>query len=132
MRLALEILVAALLVTGGSFLLVGSWGLARLPTLLTRLHGPTKATTLGVGACLIAAMIAWPAFVGRVSLHELLISLFLLLTAPVSASMIAKAHLHRQARKAGARPADVPAPPAGDWAVFRGAEEEGRRDDANA
>ena len=32
---------------------------------------------------------------GRVSIHELGITLFLFLTAPVTANMIAKAHLHR-------------------------------------
>ena len=91
MTLAAEILVAALLVLGGSFLLVGSWGLAKLPSLMTRLHGPTKATTLGVGACLVASMIYFPVFGGNASAHELLITLFLLLTAPVSANMIARA-----------------------------------------
>ena len=29
------------------FALIGSIGLARLPNFFTRLHGPTKATTLG-------------------------------------------------------------------------------------
>ena len=72
------------------WLLVGSWNLAKLPSLTTRLHGPTKATTLGVGGALIASMIYFPVFEGRYSAHELLIAIFLLLTAPVSANMIAK------------------------------------------
>jgi len=91
-----EILVSFLIVLGGAFALIGSWGLARLPSLMTRLHGPTKATTLGVGSCLLASM-AYFASTGEVwSFHELLITLFLFITAPVSANMIAKAHLHRQ------------------------------------
>lgn len=127
MSLAAEILVAALLILGGSFLLIGSWGLAKLPSLMTRLHGPTKATTLGVGACLIASMIYFPVFGGQFSAHELLITLFLLLTAPVSANMIAKAQLHRQGHGVDPNPADgapgrVPPPPSGDWATFSGAE----------
>ena len=40
-----EYLVAALLLLGGAFTLVGAIGLARLPDFFTRLHGPTKATT---------------------------------------------------------------------------------------
>ena len=48
MDLLLEALVSLLIVLGGVFAPVGSWGLARLPSLMTRLHGPTKATTLGV------------------------------------------------------------------------------------
>lgn len=127
MSLAAEIVVAFLLVMGGGFILVGSWGLARLPSLMTRLHGPTKASTLGVGACLIASMIYFPATGGAWSAHELLITVFLLLTAPVSANMIAKAHLHRQGHGIDPNPADgivsgLPHPPGGDdWATFQGA-----------
>ena len=130
MSLAAEILVAALLVLGGAFILVGSWGLARLPSLMTRLHGPTKATTLGVGGCLIASMIFFPASGQGWSAHELLITIFLLLTAPISANMIAKAHLHRQGHRIDPNPADgivtgLPKPPdGGDWATFQGGAEE--------
>ena len=130
MNLAAEILIAALLVLGGVFILVGSWGLARLPSLMTRLHGPTKATTLGVGGCLIASMIFFPASGQAFSAHELLITIFLLLTAPISANMIAKAHLHRQGHRIDPNPADdivegLPAPPSGgDWATFQGGEDE--------
>ncbi|HES76979.1 MAG TPA: Na+/H+ antiporter subunit G, partial [bacterium] len=53
----LEILLAILVLIGGFFTLVGSLGLLRLPDFYMRLHGPTKATTLGVGAILIASAI---------------------------------------------------------------------------
>src|SRR3546814_288150 len=96
MDLLAEILVASLIVLGGGFALIGSWALARLPSLMTRLHGPTRATTLGVGSCLVASMIYFPSQGGTWSAHELLSTLFLFITAPVSANMIAKAHLHRQ------------------------------------
>lgn len=127
MTLMAEIVIAVLLVVGGTFVLIGSWGLAKLPSLMTRLHGPTKATTLGVGACLIASMIYFPVFGGVWSAHELLITLFLFLTAPVSANMIAKTHIHRQGRGIDANPSDdiidgLPAPSDGsDWATFSGA-----------
>lgn len=106
MNLLAEGVVAFLIVLGGAFALVGSWGLARLPSLMTRLHGPTKATTLGVGSCLIASMVYFPAVNGINSAHELLIALFLFITAPVSANMIAKAHLHRQGWGIDPNPAD--------------------------
>lgn len=119
-----EYLVAALLVVGGAFLLIGSWGLARLPSLMTRLHGPTKATTLGIGACLVASVVFFPLVGGQYSAHELLIVLFLFVTAPISANMIAKAHLHRQTHRIDPDSGDqipdgVPPPPGGkDWATF--------------
>jgi len=127
MTLVAQIVVSFLLVLGGGFILVGSWGLAKLPSVMTRLHGPTKATTLGVGACLIGSMIYFPFFGGAWSAHELLITLFLFLTAPVSANLIAKAHLHRQGRRIDANPSDqivdgLPAPTGtADWATFGGA-----------
>ena len=49
MSTILELVTAALLLFGAAFALIGSIGLARLPDIFTRLHGPTKSTTLGVG-----------------------------------------------------------------------------------
>ena len=53
----LDALLALLVALGAVFALIGSWGLARLSDFLKRLHGPTKATTLGVGSVLIASAI---------------------------------------------------------------------------
>ena len=94
-----ELLVSILLLVGAAFALVGSIGLARLPDFYARLHGPTKATTLGVGAMLVASAV-W--FSGRgqgVSLHEVLVAAFLFLTAPASAHLLAKAALHLRVRE---------------------------------
>jgi len=96
MELFSEILVSALLVIAGLFTLIGSFGLLKLDDLMKRLHAPTKATTLGVGAALLASMAYFALLVGRLSFHELLVTIFLLLTAPITANMIAKAHLHRR------------------------------------
>ena len=92
MTLLVEGLVAALLVIGAAFALVGSWGLLRLDSFLKRLHGPSKATTLGVG-CVLLASALWFALRGQGSWHEALIVLFLFLTAPVSAHVLVKAVL---------------------------------------
>jgi multicomponent K+:H+ antiporter subunit G len=90
LQTALELIVAAGLVGGGFFALVGSWGLIRLPRPMQRLHAPTKATTIGVGAALLASSIGDLPFGGPLSMQEWLITLFLLLTAPVSALFLAK------------------------------------------
>ena len=90
---ALDALLSALVVIGTVFALIGSWGLVRLSDFFKRLHGPTKATTLGVGSVLIASAI-WFSFAREtLSLHELLITLFLFMTAPVSAHLLIKAAL---------------------------------------
>ena len=89
-----EYVVSAALLVGAFFILVGSVGLLRLPDFYARLHAPTKATTLGLGAVLIASMVYFGVMRGAPSLHELLITLFLFMTAPVSAYLLAQAALH--------------------------------------
>jgi multicomponent K+:H+ antiporter subunit G len=93
MRVALEFLISFFLAVGGLFALVGAIGLVRLPDFLSRLHAPTKATTLGVGGALLASMLYFVGS-GRFIVHELLITTFLFVTAPVSALMLAKAATH--------------------------------------
>lgn len=95
MATAIEMATALLIVIGGVFLFVGSFGLAKLPDTMRRLHGPTKATTLGIGSLLIASMLNFAWLHLTAGIHELLITLFLFLTAPVTANMIAKAHIFR-------------------------------------
>jgi multicomponent K+:H+ antiporter subunit G len=89
-----EWLVSALLLAGAVFTFIGSLGLVRLRDFYTRLHGPTKATTLGVGSLLLASAIWFSTRGEGLSLHEVLITLFLFITAPVSAHLLAKAALH--------------------------------------
>ena len=73
------------------------------------MHGPTKATTLGVGCALIASALWFSVRGGQASLHELLVTLFLFLTAPVSAHMLVRAALALD-------PSIRPAPPGGSRA----------------
>jgi multicomponent K+:H+ antiporter subunit G len=90
----LDIVLSVLIILGGFFTLVGSLGLFKLPDFYMRLHGPTKASTLGVGAVLIASALYFSTKTGNISLHEVLVTLFLFITAPVSAHLMAKAALH--------------------------------------
>lgn len=91
----IEFLVSVFLLIGGAFTLIGSIGLVRFPDFFSRLHGPSKATTLGVGATLIASLIFFNAH-DEFGLKELLITFFVFLTAPVSAHLLCKAALKLQ------------------------------------
>jgi multicomponent K+:H+ antiporter subunit G len=100
----IQLPVAALLVVGGVFALVGAVGMLRFPDFFMRMHAPTKATTLGVGGVLLASLVVgWTR--GEFGLNLLLITLFLFVTAPVSANLMAEAALHRHA------PSKAPVPP---------------------
>lgn len=89
LALAVEIFLSVILVGGGLFALIGSYGLLRLPRPMQRLHAPTKATTIGVGAALLVSALDL-LDQGQISWQEALITLFLLLTAPISALFMAK------------------------------------------
>lgn len=94
MSLIAEIAIVILLLTGGFFSLVGAIGLARLPDFYTRLHGPTKATTVGIGAIVLASVVYFSSQGEGVAISEALITLFLFFTAPISANLLAKAAMH--------------------------------------
>lgn len=93
-----EWLVSSLIIIGSIFALIGSIGLARLPDFMARLHAPTKSTTLGVGGVILGSIVYFSAATGF-SWHELLITIFLFLTAPISAHLLAKAGLHLEIRR---------------------------------
>ena len=96
MPFLVEALISLLLIAGGVFVFIGSLGMAHLRDFYMRLHGPTKATTLGIGCMLIASMGYFWSVDGKPDIQELLITLFLFITAPVSAHLLAKTGLHMQ------------------------------------
>ncbi|MCJ8333828.1 MAG: monovalent cation/H(+) antiporter subunit G [Epibacterium sp.] len=117
----LDILIVGFSVFGGLFGLLGSYGLIKLNDPVSRLHAPTMTSTLGVGAILLASFFHSWAYDNQGSSHELLILIFLLLTAPVTAKFIAKVHISRHTN-----PDDLPRP--GDdrvWASHMNCDESG-------
>jgi multicomponent K+:H+ antiporter subunit G len=101
-----DALIALLLVSGAGFALIGSWGLAKFGDFYKRVHGPTKATTLGVGGVLIASALHFSLSGPGLSVHQFLITLFLFMTAPVSAHLLVQAAMaaapHREPGESGA------------------------------
>jgi multicomponent K+:H+ antiporter subunit G len=84
-----------LLVIGGLLTLVGSIGLLRLPNFFTRIHSVSMGNTLGVGCVLIASMLIASALAGRLVVHELLITVFVVFTAPITAIVLMQAAIRR-------------------------------------
>ena len=120
MSLFVEALISLMLITGGVFVFIGSLGMAHLRDFYMRLHGPTKATTLGIGCMLIASMGYFWSVDGHIDIQELLITLFLFITAPVSAHLLAKTGLHlrlRHAQKTQGKPIELRSEEVGDKPV---------------
>ena len=113
MSVAVEVFLSVMLVVGGLFGLVGRFGLLQLQQPMQRLHGPTKAVTMGVATALIAAAVDVYVSTGVVAWQNVMIAVFLFLTAPISALYIAKAHRHGTVDAS-----DVP--PTGTAAVWAG------------
>jgi len=85
----LSILTVLFLLSGTAFMAIATVGLIRLPDLYTRMHGITKAGTLGI----ILVSISVAVHFGDLSVATRAVALivFVLLTAPVSAHMIGRA-----------------------------------------
>jgi multicomponent K+:H+ antiporter subunit G len=86
---------AILLLIGGLLALIGALGLLRLRTFFDRVHPPTMGSTLGTGCVLIASMLVSSALLHRPVVHELLITLFVVITSPVSAMTLMRAAVSR-------------------------------------
>jgi multicomponent Na+:H+ antiporter subunit G len=84
-----DIVISVLLLTGASFLLLASIGLVRMPDLYTRIQTSAKGSTLGVGFVVLALAAYFNDF--SVTVRALLVSAFLILTAPVSGHVIGRA-----------------------------------------
>ena len=96
-----------LLVAAGRLPLIGAIGLVRLDHFFARMHPPTMGTTLGTGFVLIASMLVSSALEQRPVIHELLITVFIVMTAPVTAMLLMRAAVFREHRKARpAKPGD--------------------------
>lgn len=118
-----DLFLTVMLVIGGTFGLIGSFALLKLREPMQRLHGPTKATTIGVGSALTASAIDHFWVAGHFTWQEIMVAVFLLLTAPLSALYLAKAHLVRtiDPKDLPSTGSDVP------WAELRGDDLPARR-----
>lgn len=84
-----DVVSAVLLLSGSALALVAAIGLVRFPDVLTRMHAATKPQTLGLLLVLagLALRVREPGALTIIAL----VAVFQLLTAPVSAHMVARA-----------------------------------------
>jgi multicomponent K+:H+ antiporter subunit G len=96
-----------LLIGGGLLTVIGSFGLWRLPNFFARMHPPAMGNTLGLGCVLIASMLVTSAATVRPVIHEVLITLFVVMTAPVTAMTLARAAIYRRDRRSQPGPREL-------------------------
>lgn len=82
-------IVAAIIVIGAFFSLAAAIGLLRLPDVYSRMHAASKAGTLGSGLMLIGLAIYSDDL--ATTTRAIAGVIFFLLTAPISAHLLAKA-----------------------------------------
>lgn len=92
-EIVLDLVVGVLLVTGASFCFVAALGLLRLPDLYTRMHAASKAGALGSGLMLIA--VAFFSLDLAITTRAVAGVVFLLLTTPISAHLLARSAYFR-------------------------------------
>ena len=99
--LILNLISAGLLAAGSIFVLIGAFGLIRLPDFYTRLHAAGITDTLGAELILLGLM--FQAGLSLVTVKLILISLFIFFTSPTATHAVANA-----ARVMGLKPMLVP------------------------
>ena len=100
-ELILNLISASLLAAGSIFVLIGGFGLIRLPDFYTRLHAAGITDTLGAELILLGLM--FQAGLSLVTVKLILISLFIFFTSPTATHAVANA-----ARVMGLKPMLVP------------------------
>lgn len=93
-----SIISASLLVVGGLCTVLGSFGLLRLPSFYARMHGPSMGNTLGLGCVLLASMLLSSVMSGKAVVHEILITVFVVTTSPITAMLLMRAAVRRPKR----------------------------------
>lgn len=85
----IDIAVGLMIVIGAGFSLAAAIGINRLPDIYSRMHAASKAGTLGSGVILLA--LALHADDAATVMRAIAGFVFLLLTAPIAAHLLAKA-----------------------------------------
>jgi multicomponent K+:H+ antiporter subunit G len=87
-----------LLLLGAALTLIGSIGLVTLRSFYDRIHAPTLGTTLGIGCVLLASILFFSVLQTRFVVHEVLITVFMVVTTPVTLMLLTRAALSRDQR----------------------------------
>lgn len=97
------IVVAFLVLAGAAFTLIGAIGLVRLSFFYDRVHAPTLGVTLGAALILLGSIVCFSVLQTRPVIHEVLITVFAIVTTPVTFILLVRAALYRDRAEANPR-----------------------------
>ena len=97
------IATSVLVVLGAVFALIGSIGLLRLPSFYERMHPPTLGTTFGTALVCLASMLLLSWIESRLVVQELVLIVFVVVTTPITYTLLAGAAVRRDREQDGAR-----------------------------
>ena len=98
---ALAAPIALLVVVGAAFTLLGSIGLLRLHSFYERIHPPTLGTTFGTAFICLASMLLFSGIESRPVVHELVLAVFVVVTTPVTFTLLVRAAMRRDEAQEG-------------------------------
>jgi len=104
------LIVALLLLLGAALTLIGSLGLLRFGSFYERVHAPTLGSTLGIGCVLFASMLTFSVLESRLVLHEVVITVLMVVTTPVTLMLLARAALYRDRSEGSDKVPPTPSP----------------------
>ncbi|SHF19689.1 multisubunit potassium/proton antiporter, PhaG subunit [Lampropedia hyalina DSM 16112] len=100
--------ITAFFVLAGAFVaLLAASGVLRLNSFFARVHAPALVTTVGIWCILLATLIFFTAYYGKVPINTLLIGLFISVTTPVTTIFLMRAALFRSRQRGEDVPASV-------------------------
>lgn len=85
----MDVISAFFMVSGALFICLAALGVLRMPELFSRMHSSTKAGTLGLGLMMISVALHFRE--ASIVMRSASMIVFIILTAPVSAHVIARA-----------------------------------------
>lgn len=95
-----QAVVGILVVVGALIALLGALGLVRLQSYFERVHSPSIIATLGCWCIMHATILFFSMMEHRLTLHGLLIAMFISVTVPITTIFLMRAALFR-ARRTG-------------------------------
>jgi len=105
---AIEGVTALLVIASGALSLVAALGFVRLDDFFQRLHPPALANTLGAWCASLASVLFLSMSEGRPVLKAFVIIFLLMMTAPITTALLARAALFRERQATGRVPPPLP------------------------